>query len=417
MKRAIGSVLVLLSVVGCTNERRPTAGKAAAKPAAAVAWSLGTPRTLQMPASASASIPALTAGRNGSLLLGWMEEVEKKKRYRFMLSRFDGKAWSEPRKVREGDDFFANWADTPKVAESGSGVLFAQWLQRSGSGTYDYAVNIARSTDEGRTWSKPVVPHTTAVKSEFGFVSMVPEQDGIALTWLDGRDMKHEGEGTMAIRFAKVSNSGTISDEAILDQRVCECCQTGMTKGPSGPIVVYRDRSESEIRDTGIVRKEAAAWSQPVLVNSDGWVIPGCPVNGPQVSANQNNVAVAWFTGSENLSRVRAAFSTDGAKSFSKPLQISSNESLGRVGLEMLDEKTAVVTWMEKQGEKGIVRARLLDRSGAMGEPVTIGETASARASGFPRIARMGDSLVVAWTIPGEMSRIAVSEIPLQKVN
>lgn len=415
MRRTAILLLLTLCTVACGERQTATDSAKTAEPK--LTWRLAQPRAIEFTRPASVSIPALTAGGDGSILLGWMEELEKKKRYRFMMSRYDGKSWSEPRLVREGDDFFANWADTPKLAESGSGVVFAQWLQRSGSGTYDYAVNIARSSDDGKTWSRPLVPHTTEVNSEFGFVSLVPEQNGVALAWLDGRNMKHEGAGQMTIRYARVSDDGRLSDESVLDDRVCECCQTGMAQAASGPVVVYRDRDEREVRDTGVVRREGAGWSKPALVHKDGWVIPGCPVNGPQVSAAGENVAVAWFTGSENLNRVRAAFSADGGKSFGTPMQVSSSESLGRVGLEMIDSDTAVVTWMEKRGEHALIQARILGRDGAVGEPIIVGTTASARASGFPRIARTGNSLFIAWTIPGETSKIELSEIPLERMN
>lgn len=417
MKKSI-ALLLLASSVACQQQERAatTATGASEKSAPASAWRLGTAREMQLPQTTAAMVPAIFTASDNTLILGWMEELEKKKLYRFVAARHDGTGWSEPREIRRGGDFFVNWADTPHVAQSGDGTMFAQWLQRSGSGTYDYQVQIARSTDQGKSWSKPVVPHTTEVASEFGFVSMAPEANGVAVTWLDGRDMKHEGEGAMAIRFARLGSDGSLSDEAVLDQRVCECCQTGMTLAQSGPVIVYRDRDTAEVRDSGIVRNEGGSWSAPALVHRDGWVIPGCPVNGPQIDSVGNALATAWFTGAEEKSRVFAAFSTDGGKTFTKPAQISTNESLGRVGIEMLDPDHAVVSWMEKRGEVGLVQLRVISRNGAMTDPITVGQTSSARAAGFPRLARRGNNLLVVWTIPGDAPRIALSEIPLEKV-
>jgi hypothetical protein len=44
----------------------------------------------------------------------------------------------------------------------------------------------------------------------------------------------------------------TLGKEALLDGRVCECCQTSSASTPDGMAVVYRDRSEKEVRDISI---------------------------------------------------------------------------------------------------------------------------------------------------------------------
>ena len=54
-----------------------------------------------------------------------------------------------------------------------------------------------------------------------------------------------------------------------------------------GPVVVYRDRSEQEIRDISIVRLHDGKWSQPSSVFEDNWKINGCPVNGLSFAKTQ----------------------------------------------------------------------------------------------------------------------------------
>jgi len=65
---------------------------------------------------------------------------------------------------------------------------------------------------------------------------------------------------------------------------------------PEGPIVAYRDRSDTEIRDIYVSRSVGSNWSQPVAVHRDNWQIAACPVNGPALSADGTAVALAWFT-------------------------------------------------------------------------------------------------------------------------
>jgi len=65
-----------------------------------------------------------------------------------------------------------------------------------------------------------------------------------------------------------------------------------MTSG--GPIVAYRDRSPTEVRDILVARMEKGKWTEPKAIAEEGWVFPACPVNGPSLSARGRNVAAAW---------------------------------------------------------------------------------------------------------------------------
>jgi len=145
---------------------------------------------------------------------------------------------------------------------------------------YAYDVTISRSFDRGKTWGKTIVPHRDGTKAEHGFVSLFAAKDGsLAAVWLDGRVMKADpndahghGHGNMTLRYVKIKRDGSLADEAALDTRVCECCQTSAAMTAEGPVVVYRDRpeGEKEIRDISIVRLKGNKWSAPRLVFQGG---------------------------------------------------------------------------------------------------------------------------------------------------
>ena len=89
---------------------------------------------------------------------------------------------------------------------------------------------------------------------------MVPlAKGGVAVAWLDSREMAagghHGPDGAMGLRYVEVDSALAISRESLLDARVCECCTTGMAMTANGPLIVYRDRSNEEIRDIGFVRR------------------------------------------------------------------------------------------------------------------------------------------------------------------
>jgi hypothetical protein len=242
----------------------------------------------------------------------------------------------------------------------------------------------------------------------------VPGREAVQLVWLDGRDMKEEGVGQMALRTSVFTREGKVEGETLLDDRVCECCQTGLTWSGRGPLAVYRDRSEAEVRDIGVVRIEGTGWTKPALVNADGWKIQGCPVNGPQIDSAGASLVVAWFTAAEEKSRVQVKFSSDGGASYGNPLVVSEKKPLGRVDVVMLRPDLAAVSWMESVGEKAEIRLQLVSPSQLIGESQLVAETAAARKSGFPRMAKTDGGILIAWMdITGE-SRVRLSLLSIE---
>ncbi|MDY7096094.1 MAG: hypothetical protein SX243_24230, partial [Acidobacteriota bacterium] len=186
-------------------------------------------------------------------------------------------------------------------------------------------------------------------------------------------------------------------DEDLLDPRVCECCATGAALADGGPVVVYRGRSDEEIRDFRIVRRTADGWSAPKTVADDGWRIAGCPVNGPAIDADGQRVVVAWFTAAEDQPRVRLAVSTDGGAHFAQPVEIASEGVRGRVDVVLADDGTAVVSWLGRQADQTAVLLRAVSPQGRPGPIHSVAATSGARSSGFPRLALEGDELRVVW--------------------
>ena len=162
----------------------------------------------------------------------------------------------------------------------------------------------------------------------------------------------------MTLRHTTISAGGELSGEVVLDSRVCECCQTSAAQTSEGAVVVYRDRSEKEVRDISIVRFSRGRWTEPEIVHGDGWEIEGCPVNGPSVAASGRRVAVAWFTAAKDTPRVKIAFSEDAGASFGQPVQVDDGSPIGRVEVLMLRDGSAFVVWLERADKGAEVRAR-----------------------------------------------------------
>ncbi len=163
----------------------------------------------------------------------------------------EGEHWSAPKTISSSSEWFVNWADFPYLTAfpDKKETLVAHWLQKRTEGVYDYDVKIAISKDDGNEWSPSFIPHNDSIAAEHGFVSLLPiSENRLFATWLDGRKTKTQ-EGAMTLRSAEFDQSGNLFEEVELDGRVCDCCQTDAVMTSQGPIVVYRDRSEKEVRD------------------------------------------------------------------------------------------------------------------------------------------------------------------------
>ena len=350
----------------------------------------------------------------GRLAATWLEKSEsgaESSGHRLRFSRLVEGEWLAPTAVAEGEDFFANWADIPALIEANDGSLVAHWLARTGEDTYAYSIFLARSTDLGKTWQPLGQLNDDTTPTEHGFVSWVSEADAVRAFWLDGRAML-EG-GPMSLRTTVVREEVLPSE--VLDERVCDCCATAATLVDGEPLVVFRDRSQEEVRDIAIVRREAGQWSPTAPVASDGWVIPGCPVNGPAIDGANGNLFAAWFTAADEQPKVQFAVSRDGGASFTEPILIDADNPLGRVDLVSTAEGEAMVSWLASGRDNARVMLRLVSSTGTVGPSLTVAETQNARASGFPRLEKLDDHLYLIWVDAAEdrPSSLRLAEIPI----
>lgn len=362
---------------------------------------------IENPAGEGAIAPGLAALPDGAgAVLSWIETENDK--YVLKFSRFEAGDFDDSREIARGDDWFANWADTPAVHVHSRDSWFAHWLEKSASSTYAYDIRLVHSSDAGRSWSNPMTPHADDTPTEHGFVSYF-STDGrrTGIVWLDGRetgagreDHDHDGEhggGFMTLRTAMLGADGTPGPGRLIDDRVCDCCQTASGNTARGPIVAYRNRTEDEIRDIAVVRRTVDGWTEPRLVHADGWKIGGCPVNGPSLIARGLRVVVAWFTMAGDEPKVRFAISEDAGASFGPPVTRSPGTALGRVQLVWVDGGFAL-SWMEDDEDGARLRIARYSLDGALRGEHTVTRVQRSRVSGFPRLAAVGNRLLLAWT-------------------
>lgn len=401
-------VVITVSVTSVACDRLDQAGSFGAGAAPP-----GPFAEMSSPVGENSRTPRL-ASRAGRMILSWQTAgAGDTAHVRFAMLR--GRRWTPARTVVSSTALFVNWADYPSVVPLAGDSLAAHWLQYNGPGTYAYQVRLAVSADAGATWSPPVIPHETKTETEHGFVTLLPRPGGLEVFWLDGRAYEG-GAQQMSLRNAWVGTNGGRGREVVLDQRTCDCCQTGVAALGDTLIVVYRGRSDDEIRDIEVVRRVDGEWTSPVRVHRDGWRIDACPVNGPAIAAAEGRVLVAWFTAAGGEARVFGVVSTDGGASFGPPFTLDEGRPIGRVAAIPLADGRMAVGWVEalEAVDGGAeVRVRLVDRDGVMSPSTSVVQGAASRASGFPGLAELDGDLIVAWTdADANVVRLARGAIP-----
>ena len=355
------------------------------------------------------------------LFISWTEQVLDSN---FLyVTRLEGDSWTNKELITKGTDWFVNWADFPSISlNEVSGSIFSFHLQKSSEETFSYDVNYHINSKE--TWNDMNKIHDDNTFSEHGFVSSIPYKDGFMVSWLDGRNTYGVGDhghakGAMTIRSAVLDSNGNIVNQNVIDEMVCECCQTSMAISGGIPIVVYRNRSDSEIRDIYFSRYIDSNWSDPEPVHDDGWKINGCPVNGPNVDSYGDNVVVSWFSASNGRPKVNLKFSTDNGRTFGDKILIDEveNSPLGRVDIEFISETEAMISWLSTVDGKGKLLIRKIKTNGDIGPIKVVEEVSTERSTGFPQIEEFNDDVYISWTDNSESGKkVRVTKIPLSSI-
>lgn len=419
LRRTFIALAAMAALAGCGGEPEQASAPAApalradvAAPSVVGEWVM----PVLQPGSASADLSSTPDGR---LLMSWINS-QRGRRHILQFSSYDPglQRWMHaPTTIAVGNSMFVNWADTPHIVSANDGALWAHWLQKNAEAPYAYDVVLSRSRDGGSNWSPPQIPYDDRSETEHGFVSMWPQGDsGIAMAWLDGRNTKPAATsrptgdtaqddhgahaGAMTLRATVLDGQLQRSGDAELDAMTCDCCQTDVAATAQGALLVYRGRTQDEIRDILVTRFDGKAWTPPLRVHADDWKMPACPVNGPAIAAQGDAAVVAWYTVAGDTPLVRIALSRDAGASFAPPVELDRGEAVqGRVDVA-LDSQQAWILWVrESDGQQSLwLSRRSLDLAQEY-ERIELAQLkGTGRGTGFPKLAVHGGIAHVLFT-------------------
>lgn len=377
---------------------------------------------LEFDAGMHASTPSLAVDPARGLVLTWQSREGSTASLNYALLNAEGR---ELRRgvVASGSDWFVNWADFPSLTVLDNKDWVTYWLQKSAPDTYAYDVRVLRSTNGGGRWSEPLTPHDDGTPTEHGFASLLP-LDGarVQLLWLDGRHSQgaasdhasgHSDEGPMTLRGATINWHGRVEEAQELDALTCSCCQTDAVRIGKRALVVYRDRSDSEIRDIALVERDAkGVWSKPEIVHADGWQVAACPVNGPAIAANGKQALIAWPTLATPPMAVNYRIRNSGKYTPMQQLE-QGDAVLGRVDASAAADGGFAISWIGAGAAGAALKLATLDADGKLLRVREVAPLAPGRSTGHPRLIWYREAHYLAWTEslgPGK-SRIALERV------
>lgn len=398
--RLVPLVFAASLVLAACGRETPAPASQAGEATGLLPWNL--------PAPPGSMAPDLVVGPRGRVALSWLN-VESGRRTLLQYAELGVQdRWEGPLTIAVGKSFMANAVDTPHIAIADDHALWVQYLQRQPEG--GYGVRLTTSRSGGMNWSDPIAVNDDSVAAEHGFAALWPAgSDRIGIAWLDGRDAGGEGEGhddghahagATALRAATFGPDLQRAGETVVDARSCDCCSTAVARTPDGVVLAYRDRDENEIRDIATVAFDGKRWSAPRPVHADGWHMEGCPVNGPSIAADGDDVVLGWFIGANDEPRVQLARSEDGGAHFGAPLVLERGKQVdGRVAVA-LDGDNAWALWLREEfGGASLWLARLAPDLSRERERVKVATLkAHGIAAGYPRLALRDGTAYIVWT-------------------
>jgi peroxiredoxin len=297
----------------------------------------------------------------------------------------------------------------PKIAYAPDGMLHAAYLVTKvvpGEKWPQNLLRFASSKDNGATWDRPT---TVVGDGMFGSYSdhalHIASNGTVYLSWLSV--VGNDSSRTFVARSSDGGHSWTKPVVVDLDPS-CPCCRTAMASGPDGALyVAWRKRFPSaggEVRDIVLARSTdgGATWSTPARVHADAWKVDHCPDAGPSVRVARDGVVhVAWWTGKDGAAGVRYVQSLDGGRTFSEPvlLGVAAQSRPAHVQLALGDASHAgVIAAAWDDGTMAVPRivVRLSRDNGKTfgpAEPVS----AAGDQAGYPVVNLRGDTVMVAW--------------------
>jgi len=397
-----------------------------ALPAAAlVCLNLGCARTSRSEqthivtvAAANASNPTIALDqKTATVYVAWVGKNGEERNVYLAKMKKGAEQFSEPKQVNDIAGDGAAHSEAPaQVAVGPEGNVYVLWHQdtyREGRRFPTSNLRFARSTDGGTSFSPAIFVNDDHAGPPVGhgFHSIAVSPDGaIYVTWLDSRD-KVIAPAVMVAR--SLDGGKSFAPGVVVAKNICPCCRTATTVDAQGTVyVAFRHVYPENLRDMAIVRSEdrGQTFSEPARIHEDGWVIDGCPHNGPAIDTDaEGNVHLAWYTGKEEGFGVYYAVSSDRGDHFTAPIHLNNGMEASPLRATLLakNKDTAMLACEATTADGPQIYLLTPDLS----KPGQV-QRDSLAAGVYPVIAKQSNFFAIAW-LEGDAIRAVIKTLPI----
>jgi hypothetical protein len=209
----------------------------------------------------------------------------------FTRSNDNGKTFSAPVKVADLPKLSLGRHRGPRVAFAGNMILVSAIPSQPGD------LLLWRSTDGGRTWSKPSVVNDRPTSAREGLHAMAADADGhAAMAWLDDRTPPSGKK-----LYGSFSNDGgaTWSKNVVLYESpsgsICECCHPSLVSLGHGEFAVMWRNSLDGSRDFYALRiRDGKPVTSAEKQGQGTWKLQACPMDGGGIGIRNGQLVSAW---------------------------------------------------------------------------------------------------------------------------
>jgi hypothetical protein len=207
----------------------------------------------------------------------------------FARSADNGRTWAAPVKVGVLPKLLLGRHRGPRVVFAGNAILVSAIATESDLFCW-------RSTDGGRTWSKPAVVNDQPKAAREGLHAVAADADGhVAAAWLDDR----VAPGKRLWGAFSEDGGATWSKNVLLYESpsgtICQCCHPSLVALGHGEFAVMWRNVIDGSRDFYVLHLRGGKPAGTAEKQGTGtWKIDACPMDGGGMVLDHGEIVTAW---------------------------------------------------------------------------------------------------------------------------